>query len=252
MNPFSPLPQSKPFLIAAALWASMSTGCDMTRSLQIASSGQTGCEPDKIAVSDDEQGFGTRSWVAACDDKVFQCSGVGNTVSCKPIGEEQPAVQASTAPVVAPKQKAAPEWVTSQVGDCGIEAKFPATPKQQLGQVATKIGTVTTSEASFELADGAGVMQLTCSAAFEAKKPAAVVLDGARDGMLQSIHAKLVKESEIVGGREVRFELEGEQGVAHLLWVRNRVVMAFAAPISAFGERASKRFVNSVQVSQSE
>jgi len=45
------------------------------------------------------------------------------------------------------------------------------------------------------------------------------------------------------------FELGGEQGLAHLLWVNNRVVLATAMPLSTIGSASAKRFVSSVQLS---
>jgi hypothetical protein len=56
--------------------------------------------------------------------------------------------------------------------------------------------------------------------------------------------------SDIIGGREVLFELNGEQGLARLLWVNDRVVLATAIPLSLIGAASAKRFVNSVQLSE--
>jgi len=85
----------------------------------------------------------------------------------------------------------------------------------------------------------------------QAKKlTAASALDGARDGMLKSIGATLGNERDIIGGREVLFDLNGEQGLAHPLWVNDRVVLATAMPLSVVGAASAKRFVNSVQLSE--
>ena len=67
--------------------------------------------------------------------------------------------------------------------------------------------------------------------------------------MLKNIDATLSEEHEIIGGREVLFDLHGEQGLAHLLWLNHRVVLATAMPLSAIGPASAKRFVNSVQLS---
>jgi hypothetical protein len=60
------------------------SGCG---SLQSASSGQIGCAEDDIVISNDERGFGTRTWVATCHGKRFFCSAVSGgesvQVSCK-------------------------------------------------------------------------------------------------------------------------------------------------------------------------
>jgi hypothetical protein len=101
-----------------------------------------------------------------------------------------------------------------------------------------------------EIREGKGALVVSCSPA-PTKKPAlagARALDDARDGMLKNIGAKLSSEREIIGGREVLFELDGEQGLAHLLWVNKRVVLASAMPLSVIGPATAKRFVNSVQM----
>jgi hypothetical protein len=55
-------------------------------SLESASSGQIGCAEQDIVISQDEMGFGTRTWVATCHGKRFFCSAIGGEstqVSCK-------------------------------------------------------------------------------------------------------------------------------------------------------------------------
>ena len=68
--------------------------------------------------------------------------------------------------------------------------------------------------------------------------------------MLKSIDATFHDEHEIIGGREVLFDLHGEQGLAHILWLNHHIVLATAMPLSAIGSRSAKRFVNSVQLSE--
>lgn len=52
--------------------------------LQSASSGKVGCAPREITISDDDGGWGTRTWTASCHGKRFFCSATGeNAISCK-------------------------------------------------------------------------------------------------------------------------------------------------------------------------
>ncbi len=51
------------------------------------SSGQVGCDPAAVTVTNDEMHFGSRTWTAICHDKTFYCSQVGAQVSCAPASE---------------------------------------------------------------------------------------------------------------------------------------------------------------------
>jgi hypothetical protein len=73
-------------LLLVAIAVAM-TGC---ATLQHVSSGQTGCSPEEIAISNDQGGWGTRTWTAECRGQVYQCSAHGGgshstaQVSCTP------------------------------------------------------------------------------------------------------------------------------------------------------------------------
>ena len=69
------------FVVIVLAW----TGC---ATLQDVSSGEIGCPANDIAISDDEQGWGTRKWTAECDGRIFYCSALGGGrgaphVACK-------------------------------------------------------------------------------------------------------------------------------------------------------------------------
>jgi hypothetical protein len=222
--------------------------CDATHQLQVVSAAQTGCAPDDIEITDDEPGFNSRSWVAWCNSERFQCFGAGNTANCttfrKPAAD--PAAKAGS---MSPRHSGA-TWVTHQVPDCGVKADFPGSPKDEVSDLQTKAGLVKLSSAMFVLAEGKGETSVSCTPALSKKVTVSAVLDGARDGMLKNIGASLLEEHEIIGGREVLFDLEGEQGVARLLWLNNRVIVATAMPLSAIGPKSAKRFVSSVQLTE--
>lgn len=68
------------FLIVSGLLIGCGSGA-----LRTISSGQTGCAPAEIEITDDDIGFNTRSWTATCGGKTYYCSGgAGVTASCKP------------------------------------------------------------------------------------------------------------------------------------------------------------------------
>jgi hypothetical protein len=219
------------------------TGCG-TAALQALSAGQTGCAPEDIRITDDDPGFNTRSWVAWCKNERFQCSGMRGSMSCKAAPKEVPAATAA----IPPTQVAAPAWVSHELKACGVVAQFPTAPTEQTQELHTPRGSTELNLAQAELAGGTGEASVACSGVVKKQASDTVLLDGARDGMLKKIGATLSRERDIIGGREVLFELEGEKGLAHLLLIRDRIVVATAMPLSAFGANAARRFVNSVEL----
>lgn len=67
--------------------ASLIGGCGSS-ALRTVSSGQIGCAPSEVEITDDDVGWNTRSWTATCGGKRYYCSGgAGTSVSCKAAGE---------------------------------------------------------------------------------------------------------------------------------------------------------------------
>lgn len=101
-----------------ALAASLSVGCS---TLADVSSGQIGCSPEEIAVTEGNGGWGARTWTAECKGVTYQCSahggGEGSTaqVSCTPL-------QGSTTPG---SSNAAPPEAAS-AGGCEYDTQCKA------------------------------------------------------------------------------------------------------------------------------
>jgi len=241
------------WLRGAGLLAALTlANCDMTHTLQVVSAAQTGCAPDDIEITDDEAGFNSRSWVAWCNSERYQCFGAGNTASCKSMAPKAALRAPEATSARAPARRTPPAWVDHELAACGVTAKFLGTPKDEQRDVQTPAGLLKMALALSEVDGGKGAFVVSCSPT-PPKKPAlagARALDAARDGMLKNIGAKLGSEREIIGGREILFELDGEQGLAHLLWVNKRVVLASAMPLSVIGPASARRFVNSVQMTE--
>jgi len=238
--------------VAALAAALLLANCDVTHTLQVISAAQTGCSPQDIEITDDEAGFNSHSWVAWCNSDSYQCFGAGNNASCKlmaPKGPRSVASEASEA-ASAPAKRPALAWTDHELAACGVMAHFLGTPNDEQRDVRTKGGSVKMTLASSELGGGKAALVVSCGPAQTKKITAVSALDGARDGMLKNIGATLSNERDIIGGREVLFELNGEQGLARLLWVNDRVVLATAIPLSLIGAASAKRFVNSVQLSE--
>ena len=234
-------------LLATLALAPALANCDATAQLQAVSAGQTGCSPADITITDDEPGLGARSWVASCNSETYQCSNGGNAVHCTAAHHTEP----SPPPLPASAPPAPSKWVQHDLKACGVTAQFPKAPKEEAGKTKTSAGFEKTWTATTELADDRGAFAVGCGEVMKKRVPADVVLDGARDGFLKNVGATLADERDILGGRELLFEVHGEQGLAHLWWVGNRVIVATALPLSGVGPAAAKRFVNSVELSAS-
>ena len=87
-------------VFAAVLFGLGVGGCI---SLPAVTSGQIGCAENDITITNDEQGFSSRTWTAECHGKTYFCSGHGGgnnstpQVSCK-AANDAPAGQAAPVP----------------------------------------------------------------------------------------------------------------------------------------------------------
>jgi hypothetical protein len=64
--------------------------CGCAADLQNASSGKIGCAPQQITIENDEVGWASRTWTAACNGKQYFCSAAGKDISCTAAaGEDQ-------------------------------------------------------------------------------------------------------------------------------------------------------------------
>lgn len=52
-------------------------------SLEHVTASETGCASSHITITDDHQGWNTRSWTAECNGDLYYCMGMQGHVSCK-------------------------------------------------------------------------------------------------------------------------------------------------------------------------
>jgi hypothetical protein len=71
----------------AILAALAAVGC--AAELKNVTAGHIGCSPHEIEIEDDEPGLMSRSWVATCHGRRYQCSGTGGTMSCAELRAER-------------------------------------------------------------------------------------------------------------------------------------------------------------------
>ena len=118
-------------LLIVVVAAVTTLGCGASQSqLRDMSSGEVGCPPDQIKVTDYESGLATHSWTATCQGRTHYCSllaGGGAQAACK---------EAASAPG------------TPATGGCTVHAHCPAKELCQRGQCALPLPPTTT--------DGAG------------------------------------------------------------------------------------------------
>jgi hypothetical protein len=227
-------------VIGAALLATSCLGPD----LKVASEAQTGCQADEIGIVNEERGAGHITWTAWCRGQPYLCSGGAGSISCQAVYPRQP-VPAQTG-VARGVDRAAPraDWARFDLPDCGLSAEFPAAPKGESRQVP--VAGVPMTLTSLTLEGPGGALVVSCTNDMKSDKPADILLDGARAGMLKNPARKLVKESAIVGGREIQFEEQGHLAVAHLRLLKGQLVTAIAMRGDALGTETAKRFLDSV------
>jgi hypothetical protein len=72
------------FAVLAAMLVALASAACGTAGLASASSGQVGCSPSQIVISNDEGGIGTpRTWTATCNGRRYFCNATA-TVACTP------------------------------------------------------------------------------------------------------------------------------------------------------------------------
>jgi hypothetical protein len=84
---------------------------------QAATSGQTGCAPDQLVISDEEDNYSSKTWTATCGDERYYCSLVGtgketSQVNCHPAASPSSANQTTTSPGKPVAEPAAPAAAT--------------------------------------------------------------------------------------------------------------------------------------------
>jgi len=137
-------------------------------------------------------------------------------------------------------------WSKYEFAECGVAVQYPSIAAKHVSAAQGTAG-VKVSTVEFELPGDRGELSVGCAPLAGKEKSSRAILDSARNGMLKNVDAKLVKETEIAGGREILFDASGNQGLAHIQLVGNRLVFAVAAPVSAVTADAANRFVSSIQ-----
>lgn len=69
--------------------------------LEAMSSGEVGCPPEQITVTDQQSSLGGRTWTAQCEGRTYYCSlhgGEGSQTSCTPEGGSAPGGSGSVPP----------------------------------------------------------------------------------------------------------------------------------------------------------
>jgi hypothetical protein len=223
----------------------LATSC-LGPDLKVASEAQIGCQADEIDIVNEERAGGHVTWTAWCRGQPYLCSGGAGAYSCQAASRPQPVPTASARVADrAPAQTGVKERVRFEFPDCGVSANFPATPKVAAQKVQVGANTMVFLSAMFENATGA--LMLGCSDVPKSSKASMKpLLDGARAGMLENVSGKLLKESDIIGGREIWFDVQGHLCVARLMIAGDRMVMATVMPATAFGGANAKRFFDSV------
>lgn len=244
------------FLCVCGLCVALLPSC--RPNLAAISAGHVGCAEDEITISEEHVGMTSTTWTAACRDKVYYCSGAGNTLGCKEDTSDSKVAAPPPSPVpvrektaedgLADNAMTKKKWVKYELAQCGLEARFPDVPETAVRQLDVGGKHVTLYVAGFNLPGDAGYVSVSCTELPKSKRTPTELLDAARDGVLKSTKANLQSESEILGGREVQFDVSGAGSIGHFLLFKDRLITALVVPISAIGEAGARRFLESIRV----
>jgi len=71
--------------IFSILLLGLVSGCSVTGKLKDISSGQTGCAPSDVKISEENVGMfnSTPTWMAECEGTKYVCSAAGKQFTCK-------------------------------------------------------------------------------------------------------------------------------------------------------------------------
>jgi hypothetical protein len=124
-------------MLQRALLLCLFSGCASANAMVAITSGQTGCAPDAIMISEEDGGWGSITWRADCDGRVYRCSGVsagkGAQYMCAEARGTQPAVvpPAATAAAFPPARPA-----SEQPAPAKNDGHFPNQPPATSGDSA--------------------------------------------------------------------------------------------------------------------
>ncbi len=168
MTNFRILPVFSLLLSAASL-----TGC--AHALARYSSGQIGCPPDEITISDDRRGWGNRTWTAECRGRTYFCTGSDEDISCRARDEAVSASSAPAAPAAAPARPAAA--ATSSVQRHVRDGRALFVAEASAGSTTLRFMTSPANDAE------SARISLPASAASAADCPAGLLIDGAVESL---------------------------------------------------------------------
>jgi hypothetical protein len=146
------------------------------------------------------------------------------------------------------KRAPANAWNKVELRECGVTFEVPGTATRRASAPPATVAGFKIWVAGFDLPESKGDLSFTCMLVPATDKPARVILDGAKNGMLKNTGGKLVKETDVPGGREILFEVSGTPVVARALLIQKRLMNVIAAPANAIAPDVVSRFMGSVQV----
>ena len=234
-------------VLLLVLGGCLAGACAPYANLAVAAAARARCAPEDVVLSDVEVHNGYREWAMACKDEIWRCGGssVGNA-TCERVASPLAATESKKPPPEASPR--APTWVSYESESCGVRVEFPGEPVTARADVPTKGGRAPVETSTFEQAGASGAMAVICATLGATDATQAALIDAGRDGMLGGIDARLIDESPIIGGKQLRFSVRNHEARARMMIKGNKLLTMLVMPVDAFPEANVRRFLDSVHV----
>ena len=243
------------------------TGCightDVVDRMARLSAGPTGCAPQAIAVTNEDDQSLPFTWTAKCGNARYACSvnDVG-PASCDRLGPTSPSPVSSAAapeavkaqaPTAAASPKPAATWSRYQLSECGISILLPAKPSLDHKTLQTRAGPTVSVTAVVELPDDGGGLAVICGwIPGDVHINIKGALDGARDRALQSQGATLDHEESVrmpgLEGRDIRFHVQDTFGRLRVYMHGREIISMGLAPTTSFSEADTNAYFASLSL----
>jgi hypothetical protein len=126
-----------------------------------------------------------------------------------------------------------------------MRVEFPGATIPSTAEVRTPNGAHLIETRTLNVPGVGGTMVASCARVGLTDHGLSSLLDFTRDALLNGTGATLVEERTSIGGRELRFSLQGHEIRARFVVMGGKLLTLVVAPVDAFDERSVVRFLES-------
>lgn len=136
-------------------------------------------------------------------------------------------------------------WSAYESATCEMRVEFPGIAIESTEEVRTPNGSQLVETGTLDARGVDGTMVASCTRVGLLDAGLSALFDATRDALVKEMGARLLEERTSIGGRELRFSLEGHEIRARLIAMNGKLLTLIVAPVDAFGEETVVRFLES-------